>query len=295
MEQKTFITGLVSVVIPTRNRVNLLQRAIKSVQNQSYKQIEILVVNDGSTDKTRKYLEHLAAQTDNIRAFHNYPSRGACNARNVGVQNAKGEYLTLLDDDDEYLSKRIEILLRYIKVQPELAFVCSGFFKVLPDKRMLVNNKRKILTLENVFWKNTMGNSMLTFTSKIRTVGGFDEQLTSAQDYDLFVRLIKQYGRALRIEEGLLIQHTEHGGARIANHPDRYKGLLRFYRKHAKDMTLAQRQYFSYKYRKSQHRIGDLTAFSKAFWDLPFKYKYLEIGHFVKKFFTQGTSYFKKR
>ncbi|MEN0049738.1 MAG: glycosyltransferase [Bacteroidota bacterium] len=295
MKKRGLIKDLVSVVIPTRNRLQLLKRAIQSVLNQSYQQLEIIVVNDGSTDGTKEYLDQLTNELENICVFHSYPAKGACSARNIGIWNAKGEYLTLLDDDDEYFPKRISALLKVFQKNPDLAFVCSSYLVIQDGKNIVLNAKLKELELSNVFWKNTMGNSLLTYTDRIRAINGFDERLTSAQDYDLFIRLIKVFGKALRIKEPLLILHTEHGGDRIATSPERYKGLLRFYKKHARDMTFAQRQYYHYKYRKNHHRKGDLSAFKNAFWQLPIKYKYLELGHLVKKFLTQGTSYFLKK
>ena len=109
---------LVSVYIPTKNRLPLLQRAIQSVKSQTYKHIEIIVVDDGSSDGTSNYLERLQ-QAGEVNAIFQEKSVGSCAARNKAIMAAAGEFITGLDDDDFYLlPNRIEKFIfkeRFIK------------------------------------------------------------------------------------------------------------------------------------------------------------------------------------
>ena len=95
----TICQPLVSVWIPTYNRLPLLKRAVESVKKQTYKNIEIFIVDNGSTDGTVEYLKQLAGENENIR-FHSFAkNEGACRARNYAIQHSQGEYATGLDDD----------------------------------------------------------------------------------------------------------------------------------------------------------------------------------------------------
>src|SRR4030067_1733348 len=102
---------LVTVYIPTKNRLELLQRAIKSVQTQTYPNIELIVVDDGSTDGTREYLEKEVG-VGNFKAIFHDKSLGACATRNAAIKSSRGELITGLDDDDYFLSdRRIELFV----------------------------------------------------------------------------------------------------------------------------------------------------------------------------------------
>lgn len=96
----------ISVIVATRNRYQKLKRAIRSIEKQSLKDFEIIIVNDASTDETYDFLESI--KNRNINIIHNKVSIGCAGARNKGIKEAKGEFLVFLDDDDEYLPKKLE-------------------------------------------------------------------------------------------------------------------------------------------------------------------------------------------
>ncbi|HAY4006682.1 TPA: glycosyltransferase family 2 protein, partial [Escherichia coli] len=99
---------LVSVYIPTHNRVDMLERAIMSVLKQSYPNIEIIVSDDGSQDNTKKIVTSYMQQYSNIKYVFSSEAKGACHARNLAIAKASGTYITGLDDDDEFTQDRIE-------------------------------------------------------------------------------------------------------------------------------------------------------------------------------------------
>ena len=92
---------LVTIYIPTKNRLKLLNRAIESVKKQTYKDIEIIVVDDGSTDGTTEYLAQ-EINSGTLKAIFNKKSLGACAARNKAIEMATGDFITGLDDDDYF-------------------------------------------------------------------------------------------------------------------------------------------------------------------------------------------------
>ena len=116
----------ISVIIPTHNRVDLLGRAIRSVQNQTYKNIEIIIVSDGSTDGTDEFVNKLK-YTDNRIQFYEYkPSKGSNVARNLGIEKSKGEYIAFLDDDDEWLPTKLEKQLEVFQKDYRIGLVYTG-------------------------------------------------------------------------------------------------------------------------------------------------------------------------
>src|SRR5690606_27033547 len=116
---------LVTVYIPTYNRVELLKRAVESVRQQTYKNLEIIIVDDCSEDSTHEYLAEISKKDSRIKYFIKEKNSGACISRNLAIENAKGEFITGLDDDDYFLENRIEIFLKNKKKLNEYAFIYS--------------------------------------------------------------------------------------------------------------------------------------------------------------------------
>ncbi len=101
---------LISVIVPTYNSAQTINRCINSIRNQSYKNIEIIIVNDGSTDDTLYRLLNLA-DTDNRIKIYNIKNSGVSKARNIGIEKAKGEYVMFVDSDDYIEEKMVDKLL----------------------------------------------------------------------------------------------------------------------------------------------------------------------------------------
>lgn len=91
---------LVSVIIPTYNRADMLQKTVESVMRQTYSNLEIIIVNDGSKDRTSEIISELEDKDERIRGIHHRVNMGPNVARNNGILNASGEYIALIDDDD---------------------------------------------------------------------------------------------------------------------------------------------------------------------------------------------------
>lgn len=131
----------VSVIIPFYNRSKLVIRAIKSVLKQTHKNYEILVINDGSTDDISE-VKTFIKQNKNIKLLNVKPNKGVANARNVGIDNATGEYIAFLDSDDVFEPKKLEIqLLRMVVTKSKVSHTSynrKGF-----DKTVLFNSGRQ--------------------------------------------------------------------------------------------------------------------------------------------------------
>lgn len=119
----------ISVIIPTYNRANLLTEAINSVRRQSYQDIEIIVVDDGSSDNTEYAVNSCGGNIKFIKQLHSGPNT----ARNRALKEAKGEYIALLDDDDLWLDFKLELQISILNAFPDVAYTFSDFH-ILKEK-----------------------------------------------------------------------------------------------------------------------------------------------------------------
>ena len=210
----------ISVVIPTYNRSSLLERALESVEAQSFRDFEVVVVDDGSTDDTAAGLRHWEAR-DRFRAVFE-PHRGAAAARNRGARIAQGEILTFLDSDDTVEPGWLERTLPFF-AEPEVGLVFCG-------ARLLDAEERPIETL----LPHSMGPLLNGWTgffndgtffvrrTIFETVGGYAEDLSANQHTELGIRLVDlcdaKGWTGISVNE-VLVRFHGHAGPRIRNDP----------------------------------------------------------------------------
>lgn len=184
---------MVSVVIPTHNRADLLPRAIKSVQEQTYKDLEIVVVSDGSTDNTKEVVEALAAEDSRIRFVEYHPGRGGNIARNTGIEEAKGEYVAFLDDDDEFFPTKLEKQVAIMESDPEIGLVYTGVKILYINEKVTYASKARNCgdLSREILLDNYIGTTSTVMLRKsvIAKSGMFDVQLKALQDFDLWIRV----------------------------------------------------------------------------------------------------------
>lgn len=185
---------LVSVIIPTYNCANYIERAINSVLEQTYLNTEIIVVNDGSTDDTEKILENYK----NRIIIINQKNSGVAKARNVGISTAKGNYIATLDADDRWLPNRLEKMVDILE-NSKIDILISNFYYVDEDGVRLGNNNA--FREDYVIPKPHEQYNKLLYTAtafglmiiKKEKMEEYDELLKGeAEDYDLWLRLLKK-------------------------------------------------------------------------------------------------------
>lgn len=191
---------LVSVILPTYNRAFYLSRAIESVFSQNYRNIELIVIDDGSTDNTREVVEKIG---DKRIVFMRTPTnRGVSSARNAGIRRAKGEYIAFQDSDDIWLpgklAKQVEVLEGLTE---DTAFVycimsrtnTAGVKHFVPDDSISRELRRGRL-FKKLLIRNYIGAPAVCIRrSVLENVGTFDTQMPSLEDYDLLLRIAKNY------------------------------------------------------------------------------------------------------
>lgn len=229
---------LVSAIITTQNRPELFLRALESALAQTYAPIEIVVVDDASSDDTRERIRNHPA-AGRIRYHRHDTARGACAARNTGIEVATGEFLAGLDDDDEWLPHRIEALMD--AYEDRFAFVGSRSQVVQAGRSFTLGRPGRV-NLGTIRRRNVVGNQVLVRTRRMREIGGFDESLVAAQDLDVWIRLIERFGPALVLPSVTQIVHGEHETKRVSGQGRPFRGNLALYRKHKARMSRDERR-----------------------------------------------------
>jgi glycosyltransferase involved in cell wall biosynthesis len=267
----------ITVYLVTKNRFRLLKLALASIEAQTFRDFELIVVDDGSSDETSAYLKDYKSSFE-YQYFRNETSLGAPSARNRAIQAAKGEFITGLDDDDRFHEQRLEKLLH--AWDNRLALVTSeDYFE--KNNRLIRWNKPAQISLDTLLYRNLIGNQIFTRTQYVREVGGFDPNLVAAQDYDLWVRLLKCYGDAHVVREPLQFVNTnDSADDRISTGVGRKWGYYQFYCKHKALMNPAQRRYQLYSVKRAQEKSPGLMS---IFTWVPRKYWLKELA---KRFYS---------
>ena len=245
---------LVTIYIPTYNRVELLKRAVKSVLEQTYQNIELIVVDDCSTDETILYLKTLVENDDRVRFFQNKKNSGACVSRNKAITQARGEYITGLDDDDYFLESRIADFVEYwqgnINDKNIVCLFAERFFLkktgISPPSNMPVVVDRK-----SMLHTNYLGNQIFTKIEYLRS-NLFDSKLEMWQDFDCWYRLLGGSKVAINIRKGNYVVDISHPHERItsAKVEKAYQTYKFFVKKHnlsKKDSEVLESHLYDYK------------------------------------------------
>ena len=200
---------LISVIIPTLNRANLLERALRSVVNQTFPPDEIIVVDNGSTDDTKNMIK------DNFQNIKYYflSDKGVSKARNLGIKNSNCEWVSFLDSDDEWHRKKLEKQINFIKYNSKCKFVHSN--EVWLRNGIHLNQLKKHKKKGGNIFKNCLKMCCISPSSVILKknifydYGFFDESFQVCEDYEMWLR-ISAKEEICFLEDKLLIKHGGH-------------------------------------------------------------------------------------
>ena len=228
----------VTVVIPTRNRWQLLERTLDSALRQNGVTLEVIVVDDGSTDETP---ERLAEPPDErVRVIRHASSRGVAAARNVAIEQARGEWLAFLDDDDLWSPEKLRVQIAAAQARQAVWAYSSA---VIVDEHLavkdLIDAPPPERLIERVLPYNPIpagASNVVARRDVVREVGGYDESLSQLADWDLWIRLAAA-GEAAACPEPL-IAYVQHSGAMLL--ADRRGAAAEFERLERKHRALAE-------------------------------------------------------
>lgn len=230
-----------TVVVPTYGRPRFLARAVRSVQRQTFEQWELIVVddNDPGSPERRETESTMGSfgSDERVRYVRHDRNRGGSQARNTGIEAARGAIVAFLDDDDEWRPEKLERQLeRLDRDRLEPALVYTGFLFRYDDGRPDRPHPPKLRgdPLPAILADNVVGttSTVACRTEALRAVGGFDPGLAAAQDHDLFVRLAAAGHRFDYVDAPLVILHR-HGAGGITTQSDRFATYQQFDAKHA--------------------------------------------------------------
>jgi glycosyltransferase involved in cell wall biosynthesis len=214
----------ISVIVPVYNREHTIRRAIDSIISQSYKPEEIIVVDDGSTDRTKEVIKDYS---DALRCIFLPRNSGPSRARNVGINSARSEWIAFLDSDDEWKRDKLKNQVEYLRRYP--------FYQILQSEEVWIRNGVRVNPCKHHkkpvgwIWEKSLQrclvspSAVLVKKDLLKQYGGFDESLPVCEDYDLWLRISRHY--PVGLEPSLSV--VKYGG-----HEDqlskRYQAMDRF-------------------------------------------------------------------
>jgi glycosyltransferase involved in cell wall biosynthesis len=228
--------SLVTVCITTYNRMDLLPKTLRSILDQTYKNIEVIIVDDCSTDGTEELiLTSLLKQDSRIRYIPHKNNKGLASARNTAIFNAKGVYFTFCDDDDEWDLNFLNLFVDAAKGYDDEYVFCASS----------ISNKISVFGIESSLKKLLILGytppvaSQFYITTTLKRVGGYDKNITSGVDHDLWLNLASNNSKIFWLNQNLAITNQVESVDRITfNEEKRIKGIeasLEIWRKRMKN------------------------------------------------------------
>lgn len=232
-----------SIIIPTYNRTDLLEKAIESVNSQTYQNFEIIVVNDNPEEKSK--VDALITRFDKAKVIHHASAKGGNAARNSGILHSQGELIAFLDDDDVWLPQKLALHLKGHTSNPAAGLVFSNCLYVYDNKKI---NSHVYSPLFPVDVVEAMSKAeFCPATSSIVSIkrecaekcGLFDENLVSFQDWDYWFRIAHEF--AFIHTPVVLVHFRQHLGDRTShNENKRRKGLSQICNKWKKEINVTE-------------------------------------------------------
>jgi glycosyltransferase involved in cell wall biosynthesis len=241
----------ISVLIPTYNAELTIEKTIASVQQQTYRDFEIIVIDDGSTDKTVDVVQSI--MDNRIKLFF-YENGGVSVARNRAIKNATGKYIAFLDADDLWTNNKLERQLATLEANPE-AKIAYSRTRYIDEKENCLYECEPVSFEGNILEELLLTNFLITSSNPlichqaIRSVGGFDSSLKSSEDWDCYLKLAARYSFAVVPEYQILYRKSQSLNNLSANVEQMkntsYKVLERAYQTAPPNLQYLRNQSFS--------------------------------------------------
>jgi glycosyltransferase involved in cell wall biosynthesis len=212
--------SLVSVVIPTYNRAKTIEKTINSILNQTYTNIEIIIIDDCSKDNTEQIINEKFSNIKSLKYIKHEINKGGNAARNTGIYNSRGEYIAFLDSDDEWLNTKIEKQMNKMIKNKKCGLVYTYCANVDLDTNKITSyfgNESGKNPFEKLLCENFIGStsSILCTKDALLQVGMFDETLPSCQDWELYIRIANKYD--IEYVNEPLLRYYVHGNSITGN------------------------------------------------------------------------------
>ena len=197
---------MISIILPTFNNEKTIADSIKSILNQTYRNFELIVINDSSTDKTKQIIKSF--DDKRIIYLENARNLGGASSRNVGIKKAKGGYIAMMDGDDIAIPKRLEIQLNYLKNNLNIDLVASNIVFFTNSKVSGVSDLKLYNPKKFRFYLRALGLPHPTWMARANFFKNFTYHSNIAsEDYELLLRAL-EFSRYAVIKEPLLFYHV---------------------------------------------------------------------------------------
>jgi len=203
----------ISVVMPVYNREKYLRDAVNSILNQTFQDFEFIIIDDGSTDQTPQIIDEYKKNDQRIISFQQPQNCGVVNARNKGLEMARGEYLAVMDSDDISLPHRLETQYRFLETHPNIGVVGSNVTAINATGKVITNFINRVYLPQTptvirwsfCFTNNVINPVVMARTDILRAVSGYSVETKGlAEDYDLWTR-VALHNNFYNIQEVLLL------------------------------------------------------------------------------------------
>ncbi|MBD3842090.1 MAG: glycosyltransferase family 2 protein, partial [Campylobacterales bacterium] len=214
----------VSLIIPAYNVENLIEMTLKSVQNQTLKQFECIIVNDYSQDSTEKVVRDFIKKDKRFKLINHRANAGLSAARNTGLRFAKGKYIAFLDSDDLIMPDSLELRAKTLDINTDSSVIGTYAGSVTIDMNCAVPPQAEDINLKMVDFITAGGNCPFNanqpmFVKELfKKIGGFNHSLNQAEDYDMWMRVLR-YGFKIIPTNKQLVTYRQTEGSMIRNNP----------------------------------------------------------------------------
>lgn len=262
---------LISVVIPAYNVAPFIEEAIRSIMTQTYRNLEIIVVDDASKDNTYNILERLAAEDSRIRLFRNEKNSRIVHTLNLGIEQVHGSYIVRMDGDDVSLPNKIEAQYSFMQKHPEIDLVGVNVMMIDEEGRK-IHNEEYVTDPEGIReasrYVSPVAHFWMTRTVVYQTIGNY--RAPSAEDLDFILRSLDHGFKLYNLPEYLYLQRQRHGNTATA-------------------LGLTQMKSIAYVRRLHKERVAN-RATSDSYSDENLK-RALEAGSFERKRFSWSSQF----
>ncbi|MEP5938285.1 MAG: glycosyltransferase family 2 protein [Erythrobacter sp.] len=252
---------LVTAVITTKDRPEFLRRAVSSVLTQSYRPLELVIVDDGSASPVTEEMFQRSNDVE-LRIVRNESARGVSAARNFGVSNARGRFVAFLDDDDRWLADKVERQVNLLASRSDEVLACGCQITIVDHNGNNISDPERPTLPEDIIASLTYSDENITPSTLMFDrqtfieLGGYREDMPAAEDREFLLRFLLRYG--LEVLPERMVQFTEHKGERLTRNSDAmFLGELKyleFVKAHAGPLGVKQHRAVGYRYAKVGHQ-----------------------------------------
>lgn len=226
----------ISIVIPSYNRPDFLQRLLRSIANQTFQEYEVIIVDDCSPKREEiiQVVDTFRKEIFSIQLVENVSNQGAPYSRNVGINLSQADWIALVDDDDEWMPEKLEKQYAIIANGPHDLGIVYTWADVIEDGKVIRREASEFRgkVLDQLLKSNFIpSSSVVAKKSALLEAGVFDEAFHSCQDWDMWVRILSK-GYFVEVVKSSEIIFYKHGCGSIGLSETAIEGYRQFYRKH---------------------------------------------------------------